>query len=395
VSRSPDPDGPALLDVEGLTVEYATEDGALTAVEDVDLRLREGEILGVVGESGCGKTTLTKAILDLLPENGRIADGSVRLNGRELTTLSDREWRSVRWEEVSYVVQNAMNALDPVHRVGSQFVEIIRAHTDRSRAEARELAGDLVESVGIDRGRLRDYPHELSGGQRQRVVIALALALEPPLVVADEPTTGLDVVIQDEILQLIAEKQAELGSAMIIITHDISVVAEIADRVAVMYGGQVAEVGPTREVFKRSAHPYTMGLTNAFPSLSAGVDELVSIPGSPPDLVSPPDGCRFADRCPFATTECAADPPLTEVGDDHAARCHYTDRAERFRAESERAGTWRPERERESVSGSGSAAGTGTGTAAGTGEADDVASRPDGGASDAPPGDGRDREGSS
>jgi len=333
----------SLLELDGVSVEYATDAGPLRAVESVDLAVEEGEILGIVGESGCGKTTLTKALLDLLPDNGRVVEGDVRFRDRHLTELSTAEWRSVRWAEISYIIQNAMNALDPVYTIGSQFVEIVRAHTDHSKSAARDLAGEMLEKVGIDRNRLRDYPHELSGGQRQRVVIALALALEPPLVVADEPTTGLDVVTQEEILTLIQEMQSSTNSAMIIITHDISVVAEIADRAAVMYGGRLVEVGDTRDVFKAGAHPYTMGLTNSFPSLAEDVDSLVSIPGSPPDLVSPPDGCRFAERCPFATPECARDPPMEAVGERHRARCHYTDRAAEFRERSERTETWSEE----------------------------------------------------
>lgn len=333
----------SLLELRDVSTEYATDEGPLRAVESVDLELEAGEILGIVGESGCGKTTLMKTILNLLPGNGRVVGGEIEFDGRDLTQLSKSEWRSVRWAEISYIIQNAMNALDPVYTIGAQFSEIIRAHTDDSKAEARTRAGDMLEKVGIGRERLNDYPHELSGGQRQRVVVALALALEPPLIVADEPTTGLDVVTQEEILTLIQDMQSELGSAMIIITHDISVVAEVADRTGVMYGGQLVEVGDTVDVFNNSAHPYTMGLTNAFPSLADNPERLVSIPGTPPDLVAPPEGCRFAERCPFETEECAREPPVERVGDRHTARCHYTDRAETFREESSREKTWTEE----------------------------------------------------
>jgi peptide/nickel transport system ATP-binding protein len=330
----------SLLSIEDLTVEYSTAKGPLRATESVTLSVKEGEILGIVGESGCGKTTVTKAVIGSLDKNGQITGGEIRYKGRDITNLSDSDLRSIRWEEISHVIQNAMNALNPVHRIGSQFVEVIQAHSEMSKSQARERAKELLNSVGIESNRIRDYPHELSGGQRQRVVIALALALDPPLVIADEPTTGLDVVIQDEILRLIKQLQAELGNSMVIITHDISVVAEVADRVAVMYGGEIVEVGTTMDVFTRSAHPYTMGLMNAFPSLEESSDELVSIPGSPPNLVDPPGGCRFAARCPFKTETCSEPPPLTETTTDHRARCHYTNQAEAFRAESREADTW-------------------------------------------------------
>lgn len=333
----------SLLHTRQLSVEYSTEDGPLRAVDGVDLTIEEGEILGIVGESGCGKTTLMKAILDLLPENGGVVEGEIEFDNQNLLDITESQIQSIRWEDLSYIIQNAMTALDPVYRIGSQFVEIIRTHRDMSKADAKSLAGDMLEDVGIERSRLRDYPHELSGGQRQRVVIALALTLDPKLVIADEPTTGLDVVTQEEILKLIKRIQQSFGSAIVIITHDISVVAEIADRVAVMYGGEIAEVGPTEEIFYRSHHPYTMGLMNAFPSLTERVTELVSIPGTPPNLIDPPEGCRFTDRCPFATEDCRERPPMKAVSTGHEARCHYTEQASEFREMSEKASTWNGE----------------------------------------------------
>ncbi|WP_115864120.1 ABC transporter ATP-binding protein [Halorussus litoreus] len=329
-----------LLETRNLSVEYGTDEGPLRAVDGVDLSVESGEILGVVGESGCGKTTLMKAILNLLPENGDVVEGDIQFDGRSLIDIPESELRPIRWEDLSYIIQNAMTTLDPVYRIGSQFVEIIRTHRDVSKSEARSMAGEMLEDVGIDRSRLSDYPHELSGGQRQRVVIALALVLDPKLVIADEPTTGLDVVTQEEILKLIKRIQKSFDSAVVLITHDISVVAEIADRVAVMYGGELVEVGPTSDVFHRSAHPYTMGLMNAFPSIEESADELVSIPGSPPNLVDPPTGCRFTERCPFATEECYEEPPEETVGERHRSRCHYTAQAPEFRERSERAETW-------------------------------------------------------
>ena len=330
----------SVLDIDDLTVEYETETGNLRAVDSVDLSVKDGEILGIVGESGCGKTTLTKSIVGILHENGHVAGGEIRYNGRDISGLSEEGYRDVRWKEVSYIIQNAMNALDPVVRIGSQFVEIIQAHTDLSKKEARERTSEILNSVGIESNRIRDYPHELSGGQRQRAVIALALVLEPPLVIADEPTTGLDVVIQEQVLRLIQSIQRDLDNSMVLITHDISVVAEIADRIAVMYGGKIVEVGDVGDVFNRSGHPYTMGLMNAFPDVDDESDELVTIPGSPPDLVMPPDGCRFVDRCPFSTQECAQDPPLEQLSNGHAAKCHYTERAAEFRDRSRDSETW-------------------------------------------------------
>lgn len=330
----------SVLEIDNLSVEYQTEGGKLRAVDGIDLTVKDGEILGIVGESGCGKTTLTKSIVGILHENGRVASGEIRYDGQDISQLSEEGYRDIRWKEISYIIQNAMNALDPVIRIGKQFVEIIRTHTDLSKKQARERTRELLNSVGIEPNRMRDYPHELSGGQRQRAVIALALALDPPLVIADEPTTGLDVVIQEQILRLMRSIQREMGNSMVLITHDISVVAEIADRIAVMYGGKIVEVGDVGDVFNRSKHPYTMGLMNAFPDIGDEGDELVTIPGSPPDLVSPPTGCRFADRCPFSTRECEQEPELVSLANGQQAKCHYTEKAPEFRERSRQSATW-------------------------------------------------------
>lgn len=333
----------ALLELDDLAVEYRTERGPLRAVDQASFDLEEGETLGIVGESGCGKTTLSKAILRLLPQNGRIAEGEIAFKGTDLATIPKDELNDLRWNEISYIVQNAMNALDPVYTVQNQLVEVIRHHTDVSKAEARSRAEELVEGVGLDAARLRDYPHELSGGQRQRVVIALALALDPSLIIADECTTGLDVIVQDEILELISDIQTEIGSSMIFVSHDISAVAEVSDRIAVMYGGRIAEIGPAAEVLKRGAHPYTLGLVNAFPPLEPDPQELVSIPGTPPNLVDPEPGCRFAERCPFATEECQKAPPMFDIDEEHRVRCHYPDRREEFQDLTRKPETWRPD----------------------------------------------------
>ncbi|WP_313693482.1 ABC transporter ATP-binding protein [Halorarum halobium] len=333
-----------LLELDDLGVTYEEDGADVHAVDGVDLSVEAGETLGIVGESGCGKSTVIKSLVDILDENGSVSAGEIRFRGEDLVGFSqERLNEEVRWTEISYIPQNAMASLDPVYRIGAQIIEVIRAHTDATEGEARARAEELLVDVGLDAERLSDYPHELSGGQRQRAVIALALALEPSVILADEPTTGLDVVIQDEILKLLSEIQAEVNCAIVLVTHDMSVVAEIADTIAVMYGGRVMEVGDTTDVFTDSTHPYTIGLKNAFPTLERGSDtsRLVSIPGSPPNLRHPPSGCRFTDRCPFATEECTAvEPPTVEVGDGQRAKCHYTDRAAEFRRRGESSDVW-------------------------------------------------------
>ncbi|MDO5528702.1 MAG: ABC transporter ATP-binding protein [Paracoccus sp. (in: a-proteobacteria)] len=322
----------ALLDVRDLAVHYETGKGPVKAVDGIDFFIRPGEALGLVGESGCGKTTAAKAILKLLPPNGLIAEGAIEVEGRDLVPLTGEAMRRVRWKDIAWISQAAMNALDPVYRVGDQIVEAMQAHIEISREDGLARAADLFRAVGIDPSRLSAFPHEMSGGMKQRAVIAMAMALEPKLVIADEPTTALDVVTQAQILARLARLRRERGMSLLFITHDISVVVQTCDRVAVMYGGKIMETGPVREVFGAPFHPYTMGLTNAFPTLEGAQKELISIPGSPPDLLNPPAGCRFAERCPFATDLCRTEAPaLQAVGPDRGAACHYPDRVEEFR----------------------------------------------------------------
>ena len=334
----------ALLDIHDLSIEYRLEEGTLEAVSDVSLAVEAGETVGIVGESGCGKTTMTKSILGMLDENGYVTGGTISYKDDTVSEYSEERLRKeIRWQEISYIPQNAMASLDPVHTVGAQMKEVIRAHTDQTKNEARERSAELFERVGLEAARLNDYPHELSGGQRQRVTIALSLALTPSLIIADEPTTGLDVVVQDEIMSLLDEIQQDIGCAILFVTHDMSVIAEVSDRVVVMYAGRTVEVGSITDVFVDSAHPYTIGLQNAFPKMeySPAFDSLISIPGSPPDLSDPPVGCRFADRCPWATGECIEQsPPPVEIDDGHTIECHYPEEADRFRREGATSDTW-------------------------------------------------------
>jgi peptide/nickel transport system ATP-binding protein len=321
-----------LLDVQDLAIHYRTGAGPVQAVDGIDFAIAPGEALGLVGESGCGKTTAAKAMLKLLPPNGEIPRGRIDFAGRDLVPLTGEAMRRVRWKEIAWISQAAMNALDPVYRVGDQILEAMQAHIQIGRAEGLARAADLFRAVGIDPSRLRAYPHEMSGGMKQRAVIAMAMALEPQLLIADEPTTALDVVTQAQILSRLARLRRERGMALLFITHDISVVVQTCDRVAVMYGGKIMETGPVRQVFGTPFHPYTMGLTNAFPTLEGAQRELISIPGTPPDLLDPPVGCRFAERCPFATERCRSEDPVHHrVGQGRFSACHYPDRVEEFR----------------------------------------------------------------
>ena len=338
-----------LLNIKNLDVTYRENPDNIRAIDNIDLSVESGEILGIVGESGSGKSTIIKSLINILDSNGSVTGGEIRYKDENLADYSTKELnQKIRWSEISYIPQNAMASLDPVYRIGTQIVEVIQTHTDTTKQDAKNEAARLVQDVGLDKERMYDFPHELSGGQRQRAVIALALALEPSLILADEPTTGLDVVIQDEMLKLLSDVQEDLGCAIVFVTHDMSVVAELSDTIAVMYGGRVMEYGPTEEVLNDSSHPYTIGLKNAFPTLDrrSNMDRLVSIPGSPPDLRNAPDGCRFASRCPFATDKCGAvEPPTVELDDDRSSKCHYTDNSSRFRKEGKLASTWEPLKE--------------------------------------------------
>ncbi|MBO1331246.1 ABC transporter ATP-binding protein [Streptomyces sp. VRA16 Mangrove soil] len=313
-----------ILAAEHVDVVYDSGDGRPThAVRDVCLELRRGELLGIAGESGCGKSTLAYALARLLQPPGRLAGGTVRLDGADLYALDAEALRGVRWTRLAMVFQSAMNALNPVTTVGRQFDDIFRAHRPQlSGAERRSRAGELLQLVGIDAGRLRSHPHELSGGMRQRVAIAMALALDPDVVIMDEPTTALDVVVQREILDEVEQLRERLGFAVVFITHDLNLLLEISDRLAVMYAGRVVEYADTETIASGGAvHPYTRGLLRSFPALTGERRELRGIPGQPPDLRVAEPGCAFADRCESVFEPCGVRPRLVARGPSSAA-CH-------------------------------------------------------------------------
>ncbi len=317
----------SLLEVAGLTTTFATERGEIAAVEEVNFSLEAGEVLGVVGESGSGKSVTALTVMGLLPRPpARIAAGSVRFAGQELTSLSDREMRRIRGPGIAMVFQEPMTSLNPVFTIGEQIIETIRAHERAGAAAGFARAVELLEKVGIPSAaeRMSAYPHQLSGGQRQRVMLAIALACRPRLLIADEPTTALDVTIQAQILDLLLDLRDEFGMALIVITHNIGVIAETADRVLVMYAGRIVEEAPVAGIFDRPAHPYTRALLASAPALDAplAAGHLPAIPGTLPDPRHRPPGCRFAPRCELAIPACsAALPPLTAVGPGHAASC--------------------------------------------------------------------------
>jgi oligopeptide/dipeptide ABC transporter ATP-binding protein len=316
-----DPDAPLLV-VENLKTYFSLESGTVHAVDGVSFRLDQGEALGIAGESGCGKTTTALSLVRLLPANAKIVDGSIKLYGIDLVQKSDTALNRYRWREIAIVFQGAMNALNPVHRIRDQIAEPLMQRLDVSEKDARRRAGELLELVGIPKKRGIAYPHELSGGMRQRAVIAMALALRPAIVIGDEPTTALDVMVQAQILDLLEHLRQELGLSLILITHDLSVIAETCDRVLVMYAGRVAEEGSVNEVFRRPRHPYTQKLLSAFPNIRADRRSLEVIPGAPPDLRRPPPGCRFAPRCDFAMPVCTEVVPPEVTFDGVRVACH-------------------------------------------------------------------------
>lgn len=306
-------------------MHYSTRRGNVSAVDNVSFTLNEGESLGLVGESGSGKTSIAVSLLRMLPENGKVKNGRVMLNGVDLLALSEEEMRQYRWKRVSMVFQAAMNSLDPVYKVGDQIIEALDAHVGvQSRSQSRARVAELFKMVDLDPAMIDRYPHEFSGGMRQRAVIAMALSCNPDLVIADEPTTALDVIVQDKLLKEMRKLQEQLGMSMIYISHDIAVIAEVSDKMGVMYAGQLAEFGRTGDLFSAPRHRYTEALMSAFPSIEGPRQELIAVPGEPPDLLHPPSGCRFHPRCPFATEICGEkQPPYTDYGNGHFAACWH------------------------------------------------------------------------
>ncbi|HPV07970.1 MAG TPA: ABC transporter ATP-binding protein [Aggregatilineales bacterium] len=314
-----------LLKVEDLTMHYTTRGGDVKAVDRVSFELAEGDSLGLVGESGCGKTSIALTLLRLLPENAKIIDGHVWLNDTDLLALTEDEMRKFRWKRISMVFQAAMNSLNPVYTVGDQIIEALELHIGvMTREEARQRVAELFELVGLDPSLMDRYPHEYSGGMRQRAVIAMALSCDPDLIIADEPTTALDVIVQDRVLRKLEEIQEKLGMSMIYISHDIAVIAEVSNRIAVMYAGQMAEMASSYEIFEHPLHPYTYALMTSFPSIKGRKHKLEPLPGEPPNLISPPSGCRFHPRCWRATEICEKEyPEFKDYGNNHFAACWH------------------------------------------------------------------------
>jgi len=312
-----------IIEVQNLVMYYRTMKGYVKAVDNVSFEVGKGEAMGLVGESGCGKTTIGMSILRLLPSNAEIQSGAIYFNNENLLMLSEKEMRAVRWKGISMIFQAAMNALNPVHRIENQIVEAIRTHENVPKEEARERVAQLYKLVGLDPQRARDYPHEYSGGMKQRAVIAMALSCSPDIIIADEPTTALDVIVQDQIISEIKKLQQKLHMTMIYISHDISVIAESCERIAVMYAGILAEYANAVDLFKNPMHPYTQALMNSFPSIIGPKKQLIPVPGEPPNLLNPPPGCRFHPRCPIATDICKKEvPDFQEYGSRHWAACH-------------------------------------------------------------------------
>ena len=331
-----------LLEIEDLKVHYRTNQGTVKAVDGVTLSIGENQVMGIAGESGCGKTTLIKSLLRLLPGTASVTAQKLAFKGRDLMALSDREFRKqILWNEISLVPQSAMNSLNPVYRVGDQVVEAIRAHVDTSRKKARERVAELFDVVGLQASLMSNYPHEFSGGMRQRAMIAMALALEPSLIIMDEPTTGLDVLVQERIIRKLLEIRSSIKSSILLITHDISVIAEMSDRIGIMYAGHLMEVASAIDLFENPYHPYTLGLKNAFPSIKALERELISIPGSPPNLIGDIPGCIFNSRCPFAIDVCRSERPAeSKVGPGHHVACHRLGDIAEMRARASEKSTW-------------------------------------------------------
>jgi peptide/nickel transport system ATP-binding protein len=318
-----------LLEVKNLTTYYSTRRGPVHAVENISFSIEKAEAMGLAGESGCGKTTIALSLLRILPWNGKIIEGRISLGDKDITKMKEDELRKeIRWTGISLIFQGAMNALNPVYRIEDQIVEAIRTHEPHvKKREAKERIAKLFEMVGIEPSRAKNYPHEFSGGMRQRAMIAMALACNPSLLIADEPGTALDVIVQAQVLKLISELKNRLSLSIIVITHDLSIISETCDKMAIMYAGKIVELGDVMSLFKKPLHPYTQGLISAFPNLKAKKQEMISIPGSPPNLLNPPSGCRFHPRCSHAMDVCVKkEPAFVEISPGHYVACHLVGR---------------------------------------------------------------------
>ncbi len=313
-----------LMKVTDLKTHFFTTRGVVKGVDGVSFTLDKGEVLGLAGESGCGKSTLGYSLIRLVPPPGKIVGGTIDLNGMDLTSMNENTFRrEIRWKRISMIFQGAMNALNPVYTIGYQMMEPFRYHTDIPEEEARERVAKQLELVGLDPKIISRYPHELSGGMKQRVMIAMSLLLHPDLVIADEPTTALDVIVQAQIINLLKSLKKRLGLSLIFITHDLSILAEISDRIAIMYAGKIVEIGDSKKVYGDPRHPYTQKLLAAIPKVHEKVDRLEFIPGAPPNLANPPPGCRFHPRCPYATKICMErEPDKTVLEDSREVYCH-------------------------------------------------------------------------
>ena len=334
----------AILDVRDLCVHYRTRQGRVRAIDGVSFAIEQGESLGLVGESGCGKTTVGKALLRLLADNATIERGEILFKGRDLVGLGPSEMRSIRGKEIAMIPQSAMNALDPVYRINDLIREGMQAHREIADEAKRERVEELFASVGLEGSRIDDYPHMFSGGMRQRAVIAAVFSLRPSLIIADEPTTALDVIVQDQVLKQLADLVRKTGATLIAITHDIGIVAENCRKTGVMYAGKLVEIGPTEKVLIAPCHPYTMGLQNGLLGVRDERREIISIPGVPPNLINPPPGCRFHPRCPFSQERCVAEePPLEEISPGHRCACHFSSDGSAMRREAKKMSVWTKE----------------------------------------------------
>lgn len=310
------------LEIKNLYVNYSSDEETVYAVNGISLAIEKGQTLGLVGETGAGKTTIAKSILQILPDNAEVTEGEILLEGKDLLKCSEKELLKIRGGRIAMIFQDPMTALNPIMTVGEQITEVIRLHNSCSEEEARERTTHMLEMVGIPAVRYVEYPHQFSGGMKQRVVIAMALACNPQMLLADEPTTALDVTIQAQVLEMISSLQEKFNTAMILITHDLGVVAETCDNVAVIYAGEIVEYGNKKQLFKDHMHPYTEGLFGSIPKLDDETRTLTPIPGLPPDPTNLPKGCKFSPRCPYATQRCKEEQPgLTDRGDGHLCRC--------------------------------------------------------------------------